>query len=125
MRWRVEATDAADYAETLPYSTFLGGSMSDDAWGVAVDDAGSVYVCDNLNARVRAWWVMVAVIAMDMAVGDLFGSGGAHVGDGAVGGFVDVDAEDQTASMGRTVAFQRRRTRGRRRGDRSPPGRPR
>ena len=34
----------------LAYSTFLGGSGSDSAWGIAVDGAGAAYVTGNTNS---------------------------------------------------------------------------
>ncbi len=35
----------------LSYSTYLGGSGADDAWGVAVDAAGSTYLIGQTNSR--------------------------------------------------------------------------
>ncbi len=36
--------------KTLLYSTYLGGGSTDEAWGVAVDPAGGVYVAGDTNS---------------------------------------------------------------------------
>jgi uncharacterized repeat protein (TIGR01451 family) len=39
------------YADSLVYSTFLGGSSQDEAWGVGIDSAGDIYLTgDTVSA---------------------------------------------------------------------------
>ena len=48
--WDAFVTKLAADGQSLVYSTFLGGSIGDSAWAIAVDSAGSAYVTGNTGS---------------------------------------------------------------------------